>query len=222
MVYYQHPLLLHNYEESDWILSSQVMPQKGPIITIGGLHGVGKSTHGKKIAEVFELRYVSTGMMFRDLAKEKGMSLSELSELSVQDPGIDSMIDNMTKRILADGNVVFDSLLASYFARDYESFRIYLQAPTEVRLSRIANRDGKEEEETKKETLFREIVESERFKRYYGIDMSNISIFHLVLDTSILPVDLNLKILIEAIGCYLEKKWSKNVRNDCWKDMHKK
>jgi cytidylate kinase len=199
-----------------------VVPRKGPVITIGGLHGVGKSTHGKRLAEVFELRYVSTGMMFRDLAKEKGMSLAELSELSTRDPAIDLMIDNMTKTILADGNVVFDSLLASYFARDYESLRIYLQAPTEVRLLRIANRDGKRAKESKKETFFREGVELERFKRYYGIDMSDISIFHLVLDTSILPVDLNLKILIETIGCYLEERWSRNVRNDCRKDMCKK
>ena len=34
-------------------------------ITISGLHGTGKSTYAKRIAEAFRLRYVSAGEFFR-------------------------------------------------------------------------------------------------------------------------------------------------------------
>ena len=40
------------------------------IITISGLHGTGKSTIGKKLAENLGIRYYSTGQAFRELANE--------------------------------------------------------------------------------------------------------------------------------------------------------
>jgi|YelNatPaOPRAMG01_1025707.scaffolds.fasta_scaffold43811_2 cytidylate kinase len=194
-------------------------PTKGPIITIGGLHGVGKSTYGRRLAEAFGLDYVSTGTLFRELAQERGLSIVELSDLSATDPSIDHMIDESSKRLMAEGDVLFDSLLAGYFAKEYESFRIYLWAPPEVRMARIASREGKGLKAAEDETLLRERRELERFKRYYGIDVVDTSVYHLVLDTSLLSLETNLKILSEAIACYLEEKWSDYVRYGYWKDL---
>jgi len=194
-------------------------PSRGPLVTIGGLHGVGKSTYGRRLAEAFGLNYVSTGILFRELAQERGLSIIELSNLSATDPSIDHMIDESSKKLMAEGGVLFDSLLAGYFAKDYESFRIYLWAPLRVRMTRIASREYKELKEAEDETLLREQREFERFKRYYGIDVADISIYHLVLDTSLLSLETNLKILSQAIACYLEEKWSDYVRHGCWKDL---
>ena len=41
------------------------------VVTISGLHGSGKSTYAKALAEEFRLRYVSAGQLFRDIAKIK-------------------------------------------------------------------------------------------------------------------------------------------------------
>lgn len=194
-------------------------PSKGPLVTIGGLHGVGKSTYGRRLADAFGLDYVSTGMLFRGLAQERGLSVVELSDLSATDPSIDQMIDDSSKKLMAEGGVLLDSLLAGYFAKDYESFRIYLWAPLRVRMNRIASRECKELKEAEDETLMRERRELERFKRYYGIDVADISVYHLVLDTSLLSLETNLKILSQAIACYLEEKWSDYVRHGCWKDL---
>ena len=49
------------------------------IIAISGLHETGKSVVGKAIAERFGLTYFSTGVLFRTIAKEKGLSLEQLS-----------------------------------------------------------------------------------------------------------------------------------------------
>lgn len=200
-------------------MTSLPRPSKGPVITIGGLHGVGKSTYGRKLAEAFGLKYMSTGMLFRELARERGVSVMELSDLSAKDPSFDRIIDDFSKRLIAEGGVMFDSLLASYFAKGYESFRIYLWAPLEVRMARIASREGKVLKEAEEETLLRERRELERFKRYYNIDINDTSVYHLILDTSLLSMETNLKILSEAIACYLEEKWSDYVRHGSWEDM---
>lgn len=191
-------------------------PEKGPVITLGGLHGVGKSTYGRKLADAFELRYFSTGILFRTIGVEKGLSLTELSNMSFKDPTMDAAIDEKSKETINEGNVVFDSLLASYLARSYDSFRIYLKAPLKIRLCRIARRERKKIDQVEDETLYREKLELERFKRYYEIDISDTSIYHLILDTSILSLEANLKILVETVGDYLEERWFNNVRNDSW------
>jgi len=185
---------------------AKIIPN-GPVIIFGGLHGVGKSTYAKIISEKFKLDYVSTGTIFRKLASEKGLSLTELSQLASRDPSIDKMIDEMSKERILKGNVVFDSLLASFLAKDIESFKIYLFAPIEVRINRIASRDLKPSEQSWNETILREKLEIKRFKKYYGFDLNDTSFYNLMLDTSLFDVEGNIKILESAVGVYLERRW---------------
>ena len=48
---------------------------KGLIITMSGPHGTGKSTYAKALAKALNLRYVSAGELFRNLAQQHKMSL---------------------------------------------------------------------------------------------------------------------------------------------------
>lgn len=177
------------------------------MITVGGLHGVGKSTHAPALAGSLGLRYVSTGLLFREIAEDKGMTMMELTQLSARDDSTDREIDDRSKRLLEEGNVVFDSLLAPYLSKGIEAFRIYLCAPLEVRVKRIARRDGLDEGVALKETLLREKNELERFKKYYDIDISDVSIYHLTLDTSLFPIEDNVKILSTAATVYIRRVW---------------
>jgi cytidylate kinase len=182
---------------------------RGPVITVGGLHGVGKSTHSKALANAMRLRYVSTGLLFRDVASEKGMDIIELTRLSAKDRSIDEEIDDRSKRLLVEGNVVFDSMLAPYLSLSggVEAFRICLFAPLKVRTGRIANRDEIGEPRALMETELRERTELERFDRYYGIDITDTSIYHLMLDTSLFPIEDNVKILCSAVTTYIRRVW---------------
>ena len=56
------------------------------IITLGGLPGSGTSTVAKKLADILQLEIVSAGNMFRDMAKEMGISLVELGKMAKLDP----------------------------------------------------------------------------------------------------------------------------------------
>jgi cytidylate kinase len=182
---------------------------RGPVITVGGLHGVGKSTHATALAESLGLKYVSTGLLFRDVASERGLTLMELTKLSAEDRAIDEEIDERSKGLLLQGGVVFDSMLAPYlsFSMNVEAFRIGLFAPLAVRTERIARRDEIGQQQALNETRIRERTELERFRRYYNIDISDTSIYHLILDTSLFPVEDNVKILCSAATTYIRRVW---------------
>ena len=65
-----------------------------------------------------------------------------------------------------------------------------------MRLARIARRDGLELDEAKRQTAQRERVQLERYRRHYGLNVEDKSIYHLVLDTSILSIGETANVLI--------------------------
>lgn len=156
----------------------------GPVITVSGPHGTGKSTYAKILATKFRLRYVSAGEFFRQIANERGLSLQELSRVAAEGPEIDRLVDDRTKAEAAKGNVVLEGQLAGWVVKDGADARIYLTAPEEVRMRRIARRDGVAPDEARKQTLEREEIQRDRYRRYYGIDIDDLSIYNLVIDTS--------------------------------------
>ena len=52
------------------------------IITIGGLAGSGTTTAAKVLSDIMDIPFLSTGSIFRDMAKEKGMSVLEFSKFA--------------------------------------------------------------------------------------------------------------------------------------------
>lgn len=155
----------------------------GLVVTIGGRHGTGKSTYAKMIAKQFNLRYVSAGQLFRDLAREKVISLEELSKQAAGSPEIDRLIDERSAAEAAKGDIVVEGQLAAWMAKDLAQIRIYLTAPDEVRINRIARRDHLDYEVARRQTLEREQIQRDRYRHYYGIDIDDLSIYNIIIDT---------------------------------------
>jgi len=176
------------------------------VITVSGPHGTGKSTYAKALAEALNLRYVSAGQLFRDLAKEQKMSLKALSARAAQDPTIDHMLDERTKAEAERGRVVIDAQLAAWIAGDLADVKVLLTAPNDVRFGRIAERDHVTLEEARKETEYRESIQQERYKKYYGIDVSDLSIYSLKIDTSQREIEATKKMVIDSVRDLLSKR----------------
>ena len=79
------------------------------------------------------------------------------------------------------------------------AFKIYLGASPEVRMSRIGVREGQTLEEAKKETIERQASEAKRYMMYYNIDINDMSVYDLVVNTDELDPDGVIDTILKAI-----------------------
>jgi cytidylate kinase len=171
------------------------------VITVSGYHGSGRSTHATRLAETFGLRYVSSGTIFRQISKERGLSLEEMSTLTEKDSEIDRMIDERAKEESKKPGVVIDATLAGWMAEDPD-IRIFLLTSYEERIRRIAKREDISYEESEKETVAREKSEQDRFRIYYKVNIEDLSIYDIVLNTELFEVDSTARILKNVVEEY--------------------
>ena len=169
------------------------------VITVGGFAGAGKSTVAKALVEDFGLRYVSAGDIFRQLAEKRGMEIEEFSRYVERHPQIDRKIDRLVIEEAKKGNVVIDGRLASWMVKKAD-VRILLTAPLETRVKRIVEREGRKYVDVLRETVKRERSEAKRFKRLYGIDINDHSVFDVVLSTERLKAEQTAGILKLVVG----------------------
>ncbi len=168
------------------------------IITIGGLPGSGTTTVTHLLSEKLRIDHISSGELFRELAKERGVTLGEFGKIAEKDDAIDRMIDARQKRIAKErGNLIIDGRLSGIFLEDSD-LRVWLKAPIDVRAKRVTERDSMGGSDVI--DLIKEREESEwiRYNSYYGIDLSDLSVYDLVIDTSIWSADMVCEIILRA------------------------
>lgn len=175
------------------------------VIAVSGQVGSGKTTHAKKLAEFFNLRYVSNGMLFRQLARERGLTLRELHELAERDPEIDRIVDSRAREEALRGNVVVEGHLACWLLRDVADLCIFFKAPLEERVRRIMERDGVSREEALRDLRLREESNWRRAMKYYGVDIRDWSVADLVIDTGKLSVDAVDAVLVTFVQFYIRE-----------------
>jgi cytidylate kinase len=172
------------------------------LLTVSGPAGSGKSTTAAGLAEALDLEHVSGGDIFRDLAAERGYTPVEFNELAEEDDRIDRDLDRRLYEIARDRDgVVLESRLAGWLAPDAD-FRLWLDAPIDVRAARIAGREEKSVEQAREETLRRERSERKRYADYYGIPIDDLSIYDLVVNTARWTAPGVLAILTTAVDHY--------------------
>jgi cytidylate kinase len=176
-----------------------------PIVTVSGPAGSGKSTYAQKLANHFELQYISAGTVFRQLAKEKGITLAEMSDLCESDHSIDHIIDDRIKEKAAQGNVVADGRLTGFMLHDVADLKIYVTAPPHIRILRVMQRDGVSETYATEETRSRDESEKKRFEDIYQIDISSLAIYDIVLNTGKWSKDAVSQLLIQAVQTLNQK-----------------
>lgn len=153
-------------------------------ITISGLPGSGTTTVAKLLSRELSMELISAGEMFRQIANEKNLKLEQFSKLAENNDDFDRGIDEKQgEEAMKRPNVIVEGRLSGFFVPDAD-LKIWLKAPVEVRAKRIAGREGIAYEEALYAMKNRERSENMRYEKYYGINLDDLSIYDLVIDSS--------------------------------------
>lgn len=171
------------------------------LITITGHLGSGKSTVAKMLAKQLGWEYYSTGMAQRTIAKKRGVTTTELNRLAIKDTSIDHEIDAVFKNPpWGNHPCVVDSRLAFHFLP--KSLKVCLTVDTKEAAKRVWAEKGRisehysNEQEALDYLQKRSKLEQKHFVKNYGLDITNLKLFDLVIDTTHLtPKEVCQKIL---------------------------
>jgi len=169
------------------------------IITVGGLAGTGTTTTAESLSEKLNIPYISAGFVFREMAAEKGMSVLEFSEFAEGNDDIDKEIDRrQALKAKQTDNLIVEGRLSAFFV-DNADLRIWLVTPFDVRSKRISDRENKSVETAKNEIITREKSEALRYMEIHNIDISNMDIYDIIINTDTFDPEKVSEIIIQTL-----------------------
>jgi CMP/dCMP kinase len=159
------------------------------LITVGGLPGTGSSTLCGLLEKELGLPYVYAGQIFRQEAAARGMTLAELNELARHDASVDRSLDERPLELLRQGNTILEGRMSGWLAHRYgiEAYKIWVRCDEDEAVRRLVDRDGGDHETQRRLARERVAQEADRYHRYYGADLEDLSIYDLILDSTDSP-----------------------------------
>lgn len=157
---------------------------KDIIITISGLPGSGTSTAARLLSKETGMDMISTGEIFRELAKERGCTVEEFGDVAEKNKEIDIELDKRVINKAKPGRIMEGRLTGHMLSRsEKEAFKIWIEADFDTRVERIANREEMGIDQTMKLVKIREKSERKRYNEFYGIDLLDKDIYDMVIDS---------------------------------------
>jgi len=161
------------------------------IVTIGGPPGGGKTTAATLFAQAYGFSLISGGALFREMAAERAMDLVAFSAHAEKHHDVDRELDEIVlaavrKAVFEGRDAVVDGRIQAHLLTRARvpAFRVLLTAPMDVRAKRIADRERKSEKHALEEILIRERSERARYAAIYGIDLDDVGVYDLEIDSS--------------------------------------
>ena len=156
------------------------------LVTVSGLPGSGTSTVAQLVARRLGLAHVDGGTVFRTLAAEQGFDVRTFSSIAEANPDIDIALDARLADIARTGDVVLESRLAAWIARNegIAATAVWIDGDEGVRAQRVARREHIEPALALEANRAREASERLRYQTVYGIDLDDRSVYTLVIDAT--------------------------------------
>lgn len=184
---------------------------KSRIITIAGSLGSGKSSTGKRLAAELGYEHKSSGDFFRQMAKDRGISIEEINKVAEGDDSIDHATDAWLKELANGQDLVIDSRLAYHWMPN--SYKVFLELAPEIAAERIYAHISKEGRESQSADSVAHVLaatkerrqdELRRWKNMYGVDLEDKSRYDLVVDTSKHDLEGVVRIVLEQYREWLK------------------
>ena len=126
------------------------------------------------------------GDVFREEARSRGLSVEELSSVAKQDSDVDVHLDNLLKKRMSspDSPEIVESRLSGWWAhkKELECLRVWVSVSDQERARRIQKREGGEFSDCLERSQQRQEDDMARYSSLYGIDLDDMSPYHLVID----------------------------------------
>lgn len=170
------------------------------LITLSGLPGSGTSTVARAAAARLGLAHLDGGTVFRTLASEHGLSLADFARLAEADESIDRSLDDRLLARAHEGDVLLESRLAGWLATrgELDALRTWIACDDRERARRVAGREGAALEAALAANAEREASERTRYLGYYDIDLTDLSVYDLVIDSTSTAPEAIVEALVEA------------------------
>lgn len=155
------------------------------LITISGPPGSGTTTASTRASKRLDLEVVPGGEVFRAMASERAMSLAAFGAYAAEHPEVDVELDARLAARARKGQVVIESRLAGWIVRNdgLTAVSAWLDCDPRVRAERVAGREGTTVDQALADNAERQQVERQRWLALYNIDVDDLSIYDLVLDS---------------------------------------
>ena len=150
-------------------------------IAVSGKSGCGNTTVSAQLAH--KLGYELVNYTFRNLAVDEGLEFEQVRQLAEVDDRWDKLVDNRQVEKANSHPSVLASRLAIWVWQQAR-FKVYLNAPLDVRAGRVQKREGGELAEVREATRARDAADHARYLRLYGIDNDQFTFADLVIDVS--------------------------------------
>ena len=176
-------------------------------ISLAGDLGSGKSTVGSILKEKFYADIISIGKIQREMAEKLGMDTTEFNVYQETHPELDKELDDkLASYENKEGSFIFDSRMAWHFVPS--AFSVYLKCDIVEAAKRVAKAGRSDErysdeKEAADKLLLRREREKKRYADFYGVDITDMNNYDLVVDTT----DKSVEEVAEAIiDGYKEKR----------------
>ena len=150
-------------------------------IAVSGKSGCGNTTVSSLLADALGIKLIN--YTFRQLARERGLTLEQVIENAKSDDSYDRYIDTHQTELAEKESCVLGSRLAIWIFEKAD-IKVYLKASDAVRARRIFGREGGDLQRIIDFTAMRDKEDTRRYKKIYGIDNDAYeAIADIVVDT---------------------------------------
>lgn len=175
------------------------------IVTVSGLPGSGKSTVARMLAERLGYRFLSMGDLRGTAALERGLTIDEFNALP---ENTDALVDDYQKKLAAsEDDLVVDGRISWHFIP--KSFKVFLDVDPSIGAVRVF--EARKQKARSDEPPFASVADAKRvlgervasdtarYKKHYGIDFADRSVYDLVVDTSRQTPEETLEAILTAL-----------------------